>query len=206
MELVAILNRQHFAREGARDGRGMRQAMRPHGELIHVFAGDPVLVGDQLRRLALRDQVVTLEQLGREPTPELRLMTLVDPEADVAHVLDATCDDNLIGLRLDPQRREVHCLLTGSAANVDRGGAGLLGKPLLEPRRAGDPSRLLACLIDAADDDVVDLPRVDAGSRNEALVGSPEEIRRMNVLVDALLGMPAPNRRANGIDNVGLAR
>jgi hypothetical protein len=92
----AVGDREHLAVKAAVARRSVREPMRPQRERVHRLSVDPVLVGDHLGALALRDEVVALEQLGREAAAPLLLRLLVDREADAAHVLDAGRDNRLV--------------------------------------------------------------------------------------------------------------
>src|SRR5262249_33377084 len=78
-------------------------------------------------------------------------------------------------------------------------------QPLLQPRVARDVEALLAELLHAARDDVLDLARVDPRAVEHLGVTAPEEVVRMDVLVVALLRVPAPDRRAHGLDDDDLS-
>ena len=69
----------------------------------------------------------------------------------------------------DHRRGEVDGLLAGAALAVDGGGGGLDRQPGLEPGVAGDVDALLAELLDAAGDDVLDLGGLDARPLDDAL-------------------------------------
>ncbi len=122
-------------------------------------------------------------------------------EGDVAHVLDAAADDDVVDAGGDERRGEVHGLLRGAALAVDGGGGRLDRKAGLEPGVAADVHALLAELLDAARDDVLDLGGVDARALDDLGVGLGEERRGMDVLVDALLLMAAPDGGANRFDD-----
>jgi hypothetical protein len=135
---------------------------------------------------------------------------LVDPveahaHRDVAHVLDARADDDVVDAGGDERRAEVHRLLGRAALAVDRRRRRLLGQAGLEPRVARHVEHLLAVLLHAARDDVLDLTRVDARALDHLGVGRAEQLVRMRVLVVALLLVPAPDRRADGLDDDDLA-
>ena len=75
----------------------------------------------------------------------------------------------------------------------------------LQPRVAADVHGLLAELLHAAGDHVLDLGSIDAGAVNELGVGLGKQVGRVDVLEVALLRVPAPDRRADGLDNHDLA-
>ena len=102
-------------------------------------------------------------------------------------------------------RGEVDGLLGGAALAVDGGGGGLDREPGLEPGVAGDVDALLAELLHAAGDDVLDLGGVDPGPLDDLAVGLGEQVRGMGVLVVALLLVAAADRRARRLDDHDLA-
>ena len=78
-------------------------------------------------------------------------------EGDVAHVLDAGADHDVVDAGGDQRRGELDGLLGGAALAVDRGCRGLDRQAGLEPGVAADVHALLAELLHAARDDVLDL-------------------------------------------------
>src|SRR3954454_1209517 len=105
----------------------------------------------------------------------------------------------------DERRAEVHGLLSRAALAVDRRRGRLDGQALLEPCVARDVEGLLAELRDTAGDDVFDLGWIDPGAAEDLGVGPAEQLRRVGVLVVALLPVPTPDRRANRLDDDDLA-
>ena len=83
-------------------------------------------------------------------------------ERQVAHVLDARADHRVVHPRGDQRGGEVDRLLGGAALAVDRRAGRLDRQALLQPRVARDVEALLAELLDAAGDHVLDLGRLDA--------------------------------------------
>ena len=117
-------------------------------------------------------------------------------EGDVAHVLDAAADRDVVDAGGDQRGGEVDRLLGGAALAVDVVAGVSIGRPGLEPGVAADVEALLAELLDAAGDDVADLGRVDAGALDELGVGLGEQVRGVEVLVVALLRVAAADRGA----------
>ena len=126
-------------------------------------------------------------------------------EGDVAHVLDAAADGDVVDAGGDQRGGEVDGLLGRAALAVDGGGGGLDRKPGLEPGVAGDVDALLAELLHTAGDDVLDLGGLDAGPLDHLVVGLGEQARGVGVLVVALLLVPAPDRQAGGLHDHDLA-
>jgi hypothetical protein len=123
----------------------------------------------------------------------------------VAHVLHARADDDVVHARRDEGRREVHGLLRGAALAVDGGRRRLDRQARLQPRVAGDVEALLAELLDAARDDVLDLGRIDAGAFDDRAVRGREQRVGVDVAVVALLAMPTPDRRSRRFDDDDLS-
>src|SRR5262245_34919812 len=197
--------RDDLALEAALLSRLVGELVGPQADLVELGAGDLPLVGDHLGRNALGHQVVVRQEFlgpGRAD--------VVDPleahaHRDVAHVLDAGADDGVVHTGRDQSRAEVDRLLRRTALAVDGRGGRLDRQAGLEPGVAADVEHLLAVLLDAAGDDVLDLGRVDPGALDDLCVALAEERVRMGVLVVALLGMAAADRRPRGLDDDYLA-
>ena len=78
-------------------------------------------------------------------------------ERQVAHVLDAGADHRVVDAGGDQGGGEVDGLLGGAALAVDGGARRLDRQTGLQPGVAGDVEALLAELLDAAGDHVLDL-------------------------------------------------
>ena len=113
--------------------------------------------------------------------------------------------DDVVDAGGDQRRGEVDRLLGGAALAVDRGRRRLDRQARLEPGVAADVDALLAELLDAAGDHVADLGRVDAGALEQLAVDLGEQVGGMQVLVVALLGVAAADRRAHRLDDHDLA-
>src|SRR4051794_13174811 len=174
-------------------------------DLVELGAGDLPLVGDHLGRDALGDQVVLLHQLGGEGEAVLALDRHAVGEGDVAHVLDARADRDVMDAGGDEGGGEVHGLLGRAALTVNRGGRGLDRKAGLEPGVAADVHALLAELLDAAGDDVLDLGGIDAGAVDHLGVGLGEEVGGVGVFVVALLLVASADRGPGRFDDQDLA-
>jgi hypothetical protein len=205
-EGVAVdLDLDDLAGELALLGRLGGEPVRAHGELVELGARDLPLVGDHLGAQALADDVVLLHQLGGEGVAVLLLGGGAVGERDVAHVLDARADDDVMDAGGDQGGAEVDGLLSRAALAVDGRGGRLDRQALLQPRVAGDVEGLLAELLHAARDDVLDLGGIHAGAAQNLGVGLAEEVGGVGVLVVALLLVAAADRRANGLDDDDLA-
>jgi hypothetical protein len=149
----------------------------------------------------LADDVVLLEQLLGERLAELLLRPRAGAERQVAHVLHAGADHDVMDAGGDQRGAEVDGLLRRAALAVDGRRGGLDRQPLLQPRVARDVERLLAELLDAAGDHVLDFGGVDSAAGEDLGVALAEQLVGMDVLVVALLEMAAPNRGTNGLDD-----
>ena len=120
-------------------------------------------------------------------------------------MLDAAADDDVVNAGGDQRGGEVDRLLSGAALAVDGRRRCLDRQPGLEPGVAADVDRLLAELLDAAGDDVLDLGGVDSGAVDQLRIGLGEQGRRVDVLVVALLLVAASDRCPRGLDDHHLA-
>ena len=181
------------------------EAVRPDGQLVELGPRDLPLVGDHFGAEALADDVVLVQELLRERGAVLLLRLHARGERDVAHVLDAGADDDVVDAGGDERRAEVDGLLRRAALAVDGRRGGLDRQPLLQPRVARDVERLLAELLDTARDDVLDLGGIDARALEHLRVALAEQVVRVRVLVVALLRMAAPDGRSDGLDDDDLS-
>ena len=133
---------------------------------------------DHLGAEALVDQVVVVEQLGRERRADDVLELAPDEHRDPPHRLDARADRDVVDAARDQRRAEVDRLLGRAALTVDRRRRGLVGQSGLQPRVPADVERLLAVLLHAACEHVVDLRALDAGARQHLGVGRGEQRRQ----------------------------
>ena len=108
-----------LALEAAFLGRLVRELVRAQAELVELGARDLPLVGDHLRRDALRDEVVARHQLVRPRRADLVDEVEGDAHRDVAHVLDAAADHDVVDAGADERGAEVDGLLGRAALAVD---------------------------------------------------------------------------------------
>ena len=144
-------------------------------------------------------------ELRRERVAEVLLGLHPRGKGQVPHVLHARADHRVVHARGDQRGGEVDRLLRRAALAVD-GRAGRLDRqPFLEPGVARDVERLLAELLHATRNHVLDLRRVDPSAGDDLGVAAAEQVVGMGVLVVALLLVSASDRRADGLDDHDLA-
>ena len=119
----------------------------------------------------------------------------------MAHVLDAAGDDDVVDTRGDLRGGEVEGLLAGAALAIHRRRGHLERQARLQPGIAPDVERLFAVLRNAADEHILDGAGSDAGAPHHLGERRAEQVVRMNAPEDALLRVPAPDRRAHGLDD-----
>ncbi|SLH87554.1 Uncharacterised protein [Mycobacteroides abscessus subsp. abscessus] len=93
-------------------------------------------------------------------------------------------------------------LLGRAALGVDGGGADLPRQARVQPRDPGDVVGLLACLGDAAADDLLDQGRIQVGAFEQSALGEAEQFGGVQA------GEPAAalaDRGASGLDDDGCA-
>src|SRR5205823_4551124 len=113
----------------------------------------------------------------------------------------AGADDDVVDAGGDQRGGEVHGLLAGAALAVQRGCGGLDREAGLEPRVAADVEALLAELLHAAGDDVLDLAGRDPRPLDDLAVTAGQQVAGMHVLEVALLLVAAADRRPRGLDD-----
>ena len=186
-----------LALEAALLGRLGGELVGAQADLVELGAGDLPLVGDHLGRDALRDEVVALHQLRREGEAVLLHHLVAVGEGDVAHVLDAA---EPIATSWTPEATSAAAKLTACWAEPHWRSivvAGVsIGRPASSQALRPMLIALLAELLHAAGDDVLDLGGVDAGALDQLGVGLGEQVRGVDVLVVALLLVAAPDRGA----------
>ena len=151
-------------------------ALRLEAPRLQVLAGEAAVAGDP---------VGALELVGHVDRPRLRPRVArtgrdVRAQRDPAHRLHAAGDPDLDRAGLDHVVDQVRRLLAGAALGVDRGRAGGLGEPGVQPGAADHVVGLLAGLGDAAADDLLDQLGVDAGALEHLALDEPEQLARVD--------------------------
>jgi hypothetical protein len=100
--------------------------------------------------------------------------------------------------RRDHAEAEVGRLLARAAHAIQRHAADVEREAGDERGVAGDVEALLARLVDAAEDDVLDLDRIDPGPRHDRAQDLRGEVVRAH---GGQLPVPAPDGRAHGLDD-----
>ena len=125
----ALVGRDEAAVDGDRDDLAVeapfrRSALgallRAGADLVEQLARQVPLLRDHLGAEALVDQVVVIEQLGRERRADDVLELASDEHRDPAHRLDARADRHVVDAARDQRGAEVDRLLGGAALTVDR--------------------------------------------------------------------------------------
>ena len=125
----ALTERDDLVLEAALGARPQRTLVRLDRERLHVVTRDVPLLGDQLGAAELRHLLVAVARLPPGRLGERRLVAELlardhrRHDRDLAHVLHAAGDDEVLRARHHALRGEVDGLLRGAALTVD-GGAG----------------------------------------------------------------------------------
>ena len=168
-----------------RDG-GERPLVTGQREPLHILPGDVPLLGDHLRTAELRDLLVAvalqpeLGLVGRAGEPELVADDHCRGDRDLAHVLDATGEDQIGSAGHDRLCAKGNRLLAGAALPVDGDAGNLFGEAGGQPGQPTDIAGLSADGIDAADDGVIDSRRVDVVAVEDAAEHMHAQIDRMD--------------------------
>ena len=174
--------------EAARGLRVGPAALRPESESVLVLARDAETHGDVLGCLAHRlEREPLLEPRVRKPPAELgvvgddvaarpRPVALHHRERRAAHRLDAAGDEEVALPRSDRPARFDDGREAGGAEPVDGDAGNGLRQPGEQQRHARDVPVVLAGLVRAADEDVLDLARRHAGSVDRGTDGEGGEI------------------------------
>src|SRR6266851_3873093 len=170
------------------------------GELIQLFAAEAPLLGDHLGRIALRDDLEQIHQLGADRA--FARAEGIRAHRHPRHVFHAGPDDDVLGAREDPLGGKVHRLLAGATESVDGRSGDVDWEARDQSGSARDIHALLARLGDAAGDDVVDLRRVHAGTGDQLPERERQQIVRPN---GAQLAAAPADRRADGFNDDGFS-
>ena len=208
------LDRDDLVVEPAGLDRGDRPPLALERERVLALAVDAVALGDVLRGLAHRVRVVHLGELRVEEAPaERRVLELARAAVPGAgrlghhvrrpgHRFHAAADEHVAVADGDRVRGRVDRLQPGPAQPID-------GQPADLDREAGQQhghprhvAVVLARLVRAAEDHVLDQRRVDAGAVDDG----PQHERGEVVRADAReRPAVAADRRPDGLDDPGLA-
>ena len=121
---------------------------------------------------------------------------IVGAHRDAGHGLDAAADGDVAGAGLDEVGGEVDGLLGAAALAVYGRGGDRVGEVGGEEHVAGDVDALLADLVDAAEDDVLDHAGLDAGALDDLVQDHCAEVVGVDAGKDAVA---AAHGRANGL-------
>ena len=165
-------DRNDLDREAPGLDRGCRPLLRAEREGVLIGAPDPVLGSDVLGGLGHRvDAVLRLDQGVDEAPAERRVvqlgrareraLRLAEDERRPAHALDPARDQELRLARPDRARGQAHRLHARAAEAVDRGARHARRQTGQQRRHARDVAVVLARLVGAAQDDVVDRRRIE---------------------------------------------
>ncbi len=119
----------------------------------------------------------------------------------MAHVLDAAADHRVVHAGGDQRRGEVDRLLSRATLAIDGRARGLDRKARLQPGIASDVEALLAELLHAPRNHVLNHRGLDAGTVDHLGVDLREQRVGVGVLVVALLQVTATDRCANRLDD-----
>ena len=125
------------------------------GKFVQLLAAEAPLPGNHFGRIALRDDLEEIHQLGADRAfagPER-----IRAHRHARHVFDAGTDNDLLRARQDPLGGEVHRLLAGATEAIHRRSGNFDGEARDQGSGARDIHALFAGLGDAARDNVVDL-------------------------------------------------
>ncbi len=201
--------------EAARLDGGGRAALALEGEGVLALARHVPVVGDALGRLAEADRRVGgVERRVHEAPAERRIDEVVGTPLEgrlglehhprrPAHRFHPARDEDVAVADGDRVGRRVDRLEPGAAQAVDGQPANRDGVAGQEQRHAGDVAIVLAGLVGAAEDHVLDDGRVDSRPFDDRA----QDDRRKVVRADPGEGAAvAPDRGPDGIDDHGVAK
>ncbi len=188
---------QHLPVQPALGPRAGGPLLRGEPECVDVLAGEAPPRRDPVGRLVLRRQVHAPPGRAGDAVRPL-LPTQVGQQRHLRHDLDPAGEAGRDLAGGDLRGQQVHGLLRRAALRVDRGDAGLPGQPRVQPGVAADVPALLPGLRHAAGEDLLDLPRFDAG----ALDGGGQHVREDGLGLQAgEHAVPLAERRPHGLDD-----
>ena len=169
-------------------------------EVVDSVAVEPLDRRDEVGRDALGHQL--------EPLPQRRV---AGAEVDRAilgrparHHLDAGTDDEILMPGLDAHRGERHRLLAGAAEAVERDARRLHRPAGGQHRHPADAHPLVTSRVAVADDDVVDVVRVEPDPIAQGVEHLRQQLLGVDVVERAIGLTPAP-RRPHTVDDPCLA-
>ena len=161
-------------------------------------------LGDHLGRAELADLLVAVAGLPARRAGERRLVAVGWPASMAAEIgiwlmfcTPPATTRSLVPLMTAWAAKWTACW-TAAALAVDGGARHVLGQAGHQPAGAGDVAGLRADRVDAAEHDVVDGTRVDAGAVHEGRQRVAAEVGRMDLRQAAAA---ASDRGAHGIDD-----
>jgi hypothetical protein len=196
-------DRHDLAVEPPAVDRGDRLLLRGQREGVLTLAVHGPALGDVLGGLAHRVRVVELGEARIEEAPaERRVLELARATVErgpglghdirrPGHRFDTAADEHVAVTDRDRVGRRVDRLEPGPAQPIDRQPADLDRQPGEEEGHPGHVAIVLAGLVGAAEDDVLDEGRVDAG----AIDDGPDRRRRQVVGADRGEGAAVPSDR-----------
>ena len=164
---------------------------------IDIVAREAVFGGDQIRRNALRQEIIGDGDAGIDRPRAARC-----PHADAAHGFDAAADGDVLHAGHDLRGREIDRIETGGAEAVDLHARNFLAEAGLQHRRAGNVAAGFADRIDAAEHHVLDQRGIEIVAPPNGIEGRDREIDGRH-LVQRAIGLAAPARRANRVEDIG---
>ena len=165
-----------------------RLSVGPQGELVHLFPGDVILVGHQVGRDALLDDLVLLQQFRAQDSR-------IGSEGHARHRLDPARDHDVGLAGHDLHRGEVESLQSRGAHPVHARARDGLRESGDQGREAPDVQALLVDLGHAAEDDVLDQLGLDPRAVDERPQREGGQVVRPPVLQGPA---PLPDGRAYG--------
>jgi hypothetical protein len=204
-EPIRRLDRDDLVVEPPRISRASCKILRAERKFVEVFTREVPSIRKHLGGHPLRHELVALEQLRRPRRPQLLDVPPTDTERNVAHVLDAAGDDDVVHAARDLSDCDVERLLAGATPAIDRRGGSLSRETRLQPSVARGIGHLLAELLRTADHQCVDRGRIEPRPVQELEVRPSQQQMRVDVAKGSGLGMAFADRRADCLDDDDIA-